>query len=80
MKNEASIKVFAFLSHNILWLRRHYGISRKRMAALLGIGLWSLKKIEKGKLPPRLTIEILFTLYEQFGISPSVLLSRRLED
>lgn len=80
MKSDDSIKAFAFLSYNILWLRRHYGISKKKMASLLGIGLWSLNKIERGELPQRLSIEVLFTIRNQFGVLPSELFSQKLGD
>ena len=66
---------FVIFFHNIVWLRKHYGISKKRMAELLGIGLWSLNKIEKGIIPPRLDVHILFAVSKQFGIPVSELFS-----
>ncbi len=67
-------------THNIMWLRRHYGLSKKRMADMLKIGLWSLNKIEKGEVPPRLTIEVLFVVQKCFGISPTSLLQKPFAD
>ena len=64
--------------HNIVWLRKHYGLSKKEMAKRLGIGLWSLNKIEKGEWPPRLYCDIIFAVYQNFGISCADLLSLRL--
>ena len=66
---------FAVFLHNIVWLRSHYGISKKRMARMLGIGLWSLNKLEQGIIPPRMDIHIIFAVSKQFGISPSDLFS-----
>ena len=63
---------------NIIWLRKHYGLSKKEMAKKLGIGIWTLNKIEKGELPPRLKIDVLFYIYKEFGISMSEMLSVRL--
>ena len=37
--------------YNIAWLRRRYKLSRRDMAKILGVGVLSVKKIEKGKLP-----------------------------
>ena len=54
--------------HNIVWLRKHYGLSKKEMAKRLGIGLWSLNKIEKGELPPRLHCDIIFAIFQNFGV------------
>lgn len=44
--------------HNVVWLRKHYGISKKKMAEILGIGVASLNKIEDGFLPPKIGINI----------------------
>ena len=62
---------FAIFLHNIVWLRKHYGISKKRMAKMLGIGLCSLNKLEKGEIPPRMDVHIIFAVSKQFGISPA---------
>ena len=70
---------FAIFLHNIAWLRKHYGISKRRMAELLGIGLWSLNKIEKGEIPPRLDAHIIFAVSKHFGIPVSELFSISLE-
>ena len=66
--------------HNISWLRKHYGLSKKAMAKRLQIGLWTLNKIERGELPPRLCCDIVYTVYKNFGIRSSDLLSQRLGD
>ena len=68
-----SVSVFC---RNISGLRKQYGYSKKEMAQLLGIGIRSLNKIECGVLPPRLTVDVLFAVYEHFHIWPSVLLSQ----
>ena len=65
-------------AHNIRWLRKKYGLSKKKMAELLGIGLWSLNRLERGEIPPRMTIDILFAVQKHFGISPSAQLEKRL--
>lgn len=74
---QQELDIFA---HNLVWLRTHCGISKKEMAALLGIGLGSLNRLEKGELPPRVSVNIFFAIQKQFGISPSDQLSRPLEE
>ncbi len=64
--------------HNVKWLRKHYCLSKKSMAMFLKIGVGSLNKIENGEIPPRLSVEILFNIYNHFGILPQDQLSRRL--
>ena len=68
----------SILFRNITALRRHYGYSKARMAKLLGIGIGSLNKIERGIIPPRLRIDIVFTVCNQFHIRPSILFSQEL--
>lgn len=65
---------------NITWIRAKYGISKKKMAELLEIGIWTLNKIERGELPPRADVCIFWNVYEHFGIPPAEQLRRRLED
>ena len=75
---EATEQEVQILMQNITWLRKKYGYSKKMMAGILGIGLWSLNKIERGELPPKLSVELLITVWRRFGIYPSVMLTRRL--
>jgi len=69
------LKIF---SRNIVLLRTHYGYSQKHMAQLLGIGVESLCKIEKGIIPPRLTVNVIFAVQKHLYISPNVLFSKEL--
>lgn len=61
------------LTHNLRWLRGRYGYSRKKMAGILKIGVGSLSRLEQGEMPPRLNIDFLFVIRDQFGITPSAL-------
>ena len=65
--------------HNMREIRRHYGISKKKMAELLGIGVGSLCQIEQGVIPSRLTVEILLAVQKQFKINPDILFSVPIE-
>ena len=58
------------LLYNIKWLRMQHRLSEKQMAEILGIGVGSLQKIEKGTLPPRLSVNIVFEVQNYFGIQP----------
>ena len=66
--------------NNVQLLRRSKGLSQRAMAEIMGIGIGSLRKIEYGILPPRLTVDVLFRLYCTFGISPQDLLSHCIEE
>ena len=66
--------------HNIAWLHKHHGLSKKRMAEVLGIGVGSLNKIENGEMPPRLGAGVFLRIYAYFGIRPKDLTEQRLDE
>lgn len=68
MKKQTEKEIKAFL-YNVQQIRKRNRISKKRMAEILGIGRGSLTKIEKGILPPRLSVEVVFRIQQYFGIS-----------
>ncbi len=59
------------LLHNIAWLRARHGISKRRMCRLLHIGAGTLERIERGELPPQLTIDVAFYIEKEFGVKPA---------
>ena len=73
--NDKEIKIFC---ENIKYLRKEKGLSKKEMAKKLGISTASLSILESGKLPPRLTVEPLFHIHKNFGISPSEIFDENL--
>ena len=77
MDNSREIENFL---HNIAYLRRQHGLSKQEMARRLEIGVHSLNMIEEGILPPRMGISIIYAIYHHFGLLPSVLVSRKLDD
>ena len=56
------------LANNIMLLRQKYGLSKAETANILKISVSSLTKIEKGIIPPRLKVDILFYIRDHFGI------------
>lgn len=56
--------------NNIAYLRKKNGLSKKEMANVLNISVYVLNKIEKGELPKKLSVEIVFNLQKYFKISP----------
>ena len=63
---------------NFVWLRKKTGLSKKEMAGILQIGIGSLNKIERGVLPPRMSLDVLTHVEEHFGIPLRVFISQRL--
>lgn len=68
---ENSVEV---MGRNLFLLRVKHRLNQKEMALILGIGLLSLRKLEKGIIPPRLTVEMLYRIHDHFGITPSNLM------
>ena len=67
MKNDKEMERFC---KNIRSLRKFHKLNQKQMAEKLHIGIWSLKKIEKGQIPPQLRIDVLLYIYEHFHYTP----------
>lgn len=77
IKRQSQIAMNNFL-HNVVWLRKQHGLSKKQMAKILGIGIGSLNKLENGELPPRMSIRILDRIQKYFGISKADQFAKRL--
>ncbi len=61
---------FREFSKRLTLLRKQNGLTQKEMTKILEISVSTLSKIEKGELPPRLSVEILFQIHDHFGIPP----------
>ncbi len=68
MNNKKDLQIFC---ENIKTIREKTKLSQEEMAKKLGISRYSLSKIERGEIPPKLSCEILFTIHDEFGIAPS---------
>lgn len=66
------------LANNIVRIRKEYGLSKKEMAKILGISIESLRKIEKGEIPLKMSVEVIFEIYDYFGITPKELFESRI--
>ena len=80
MKNtiDKSKEQLLILCDNVRFLRKREGLSQKEMAKRLKVSVRSISMIEKGIIPDRLSCEIIFNIYFEFGISPNDLLKKRL--
>ncbi|MBP3495258.1 MAG: helix-turn-helix transcriptional regulator [Clostridia bacterium] len=61
--------------NNIRVLRKREGLSKKKMAKIMGIGIKSLSLIEDNILPRRLRCGVLIKIHNYFGILPSEIVS-----
>ena len=63
----------AMFCGNVKRLRKREGLTRKEMAARLGIGVETLARLERGEIPPRLSVEVVCRISREFGIHPKEL-------
>ena len=71
-------KEFAVFAHNVIWLRNQNKLSKIKMASIMGVCVESLNKIEKGILPPRMSVEVVFRISKAFGIYPHELFREKI--
>lgn len=65
---------------NIKWLRAKHNLSKQKMAQMLHISVRTLNRIEQGEVPPRISVDPLYWIYDHFGILPSEILGRHLNE
>ena len=75
MNKDIFINIF---TENIIYLRKVNNLSLKEMSEILNISTYSIKKIEKGLLPSRLKVSVLFKIQKYFGISPQIIVDKKL--
>lgn len=54
-------------------IRNYHGHTQKKMAELLGVDVKTLQRLEKGRLLP--DSEIIWKIYDQFQVSPALILN-----
>lgn len=63
---------------NLVRLRKHHQLTKKAMAKILNISLYSLNRLEAGIIPPRVTVGILYAIWNHFKRLPSEMLEGEL--
>ena len=61
-------KEIQVLCKNIYDLRKYYRLTQKEMAIKLGIGVGSLRMLEHGRIPERMTCDTIFKISIEFKI------------
>lgn len=70
MRRETEKEMRCFM-RNVARLRAEHGLSKREMAKRLGIGVGTLNKLERGQLPARLSVSVIYSIYREFGVLPS---------
>ena len=74
LKRTAVLRCFLNLGEKNIWevIRCYYGYTQAKVAAFLGMDLRKYVRLEKGEVNP--DSEIIFRMYQQFGIPPQLML------
>ena len=70
--SEHSFNIFL---ENVKRLRDQYALSKKKMAGIMDVSIYTINKIERGELPPKMSVTVVFNLEKYFGIAASELVS-----
>ncbi len=68
-------KIVSSFCNNISVLRIRNGLSKKKMAQIMGISVKTLSLLENNILPRRLKCGALIKIHDYFGILPSEIMS-----
>ena len=69
MNTEIESEIIKF-TKNVAKLRKKHNLSKTRMCNILKTSIHSLNKIEKGIIPKKLSLEVVFRIENHFGITP----------
>ncbi len=66
--------------HNIKWLRYRYDLSEEKMADIMEICVPLLQEVEKGCMADILCVDVVYKIYDFFGVKPHLLFMKILDD
>ena len=67
---KAEVEDIKTFLHNVAWLRKQHGLSKKVIATLLNISVKDVKQIERGIIPPDMSVAVVFQIHKHFGVRP----------
>lgn len=78
MNKDRGIFSWQIFVYNIVWLRKHYELSEEKMAEIMEISVDLLKQIELGQGADELSVEVIYKIYDFFGVFPNILMGKKL--
>ena len=63
------------LCRNVAYLRKKHGLTQSQMANIMGVGIGTVRSLERGIVPPRMKACVLCRLHDYFHISADTLIS-----
>ena len=58
------------LALNLYLIRKKNSLTQKEMAKRIGIGINTLRQLEKGNIPSRVSVGLIFNISNEFNIEP----------
>ncbi|MBE6936481.1 MAG: helix-turn-helix transcriptional regulator [Ruminococcaceae bacterium] len=68
----------ATFCYNVALLRRYFHLTQKEMADALEISVYSLRKLERGMITEKITLDLVYYLNVRFGVPYTKLFSREM--
>lgn len=59
---------------NIIYIRHEHNLTQKEMAAIMGVGVGTIRKIEKGETMSRINCRMLCRVCDHFDLSVDAIL------
>ena len=72
MYDQANVWSYNFC-RNIAYLRRTHNLTQAQMARIMGVGVHSIRLLERGILPKRLSYMVFYPLCDYFNLSADAL-------
>ncbi len=60
---------------NVTYLRKKHGLTQAQMAEIMDVGVGTVRTLERGTVPPRLSAYVLRRLCDHFHISADTLIA-----
>ena len=60
---------------NVSYLRKKLNLTEAQMGKIMNVGIGTVRSLERGMIPPRLNVYILYRLHDHFHISVAALFS-----
>ena len=70
MSQKSELHIFC---QNIRDLRQRHNLTQTQMARIMGVGLHSVRCLERNIVPPRLSCEVIYTLSNHFHLHSACL-------
>lgn len=80
MPTKETDRAIANIMHNVVYLRKKNGYTRKQMAEIMGVSMRTMYMFENGIHPPRLSCNYIYYLSKHFNIPIAYFFEKRFDE